>query len=372
MRYLFHFLTFFLTFGLNAQIEFSATSIDLGNIESAYEIKADLIIKNTGTKNLYLLKADCDRGVKVFTSKKTIPANDTALLVISFIPEGNGKFFKEIKLVNSASNFPTNLSIKGHLQSLKTDDKTACFYFGKPNKIKPIKEEVIVVKEPNTKRDNSNKIPDKPSEPIVTYTSSTLPEKPIQESLETLPVSVYKPNNLLFLIDVSNSMKDSLKLPLLKIAMHKLIDELRDVDRLTIVSYADSVKVLTENINGMDKEKLHKEIDKLKARGLTKGRQAILKSEDILIKNYIEGGNNQMILATDGKFNFYSEDEKKFVSKQEKTPVVMSVIGFGDDRDAIKNLKEIAEKGKGSFLHIKKRSNCEALLMEEIKERSKK
>ena len=95
MRYLFHFLTFFLTFGLNAQIEFSATSIDLGNIESAYEIKADLIIKNTGTKNLYLLKADCDRGVKVFTSKKTIPANDTALLVISFIPEGNGKFFKD-------------------------------------------------------------------------------------------------------------------------------------------------------------------------------------------------------------------------------------------------------------------------------------
>jgi Ca-activated chloride channel family protein len=229
-----------------------------------------------------------------------------------------------------------------------------------------------VVKDPVTKRDNSNKMPDNSSEPIVTKTVEPEPQKPIENKTEALPIEAYKPNNLLFLIDVSNSMKDSLKLPLLKLAMQQLIDELREVDRLTIVSYADSVKVLTENINGLEKEKLHKEIDKLKARGLTKGRQAILKSEDILIKNYIEGGNNQMILATDGKFNFYSEDEKKFIAKQEKNPVVMSVIGFGDEREAIKNLKEIAEKGKGSFIHIKKRSNCEALLMEEIKERSKK
>lgn len=362
----------FIHFITNSQIEFSSTNIDLGEIEEAYEIKADLIIKNSGSKNLYLLKADCDRGVKVFTSKKTIPVNDTALLVVSFIPDNEGRFSKEIKLVHSASMSASVLSIKGNLKKLRSDDKTACFYFGKPSKIKPAKEVAIVVKDPVTKRDNSNKMPDNSSEPIVTKTVEPEPQKPIENKNAALPVAAYKPNNLLFLVDVSNSMKDSLKLPLLKLAMHQLIDELREVDRLTIVSYADSVKVLTENINGLEKEKLHKEIDKLKARGLTKGRQAILKSEDILIKNYIEGGNNQMILATDGKFNFYSEDEKKFVSKQEKTPVVMSVIGFGDDREAIKNLKEIAEKGKGSFIHIKKRSNCEALLMEEIKERSKK
>lgn len=361
-----------LQFGLHAQIEFSSTSIDLGEIEEAYEIKADFIIKNTGAKNLYLLKADCDKGVKVFTSKKTIPVNDTAILVVSFIPDSDGRFSKEIKLVHSASMTASVLNIKGYLKKLKTDDKTACFYFGKPTKIKPAKEGAIVVKDPVTKRDNSNKMPDNSSEPIVTKTVAPEPEKPIEQTNEALPVAAYKPNNLLFLIDVSNSMKDSLKLPLLKLAMHQLINDLRSVDYLTIVSYADSVKVLTEHVNGSEKEKLHKEIDKLKARGLTKGRQAILKSEDILIKNYIEGGNNQMILATDGKFNFYSEDEKKFIAKQEKNPVVMSVIGFGDDRDAIKNLKEISEKGKGSFIHIKKRSNCEALLMEEIKERSKK
>lgn len=373
-----HLLTILTLFGFNtlfAQVEFSSKTVDLGDIEEAYEIKADIVITNTGARKLYLLKADSDKGVKIYTSKKTINVNDTALLVISFIPESNGNFSKEIKLYTSALNTASELRIKGHLKTVKTDDKTACFYFGKPAKIKPVKEDVVIVPQENKPRDVSNKIPDNASEPIVTKTISPKPiEEPIliPEEKTSLPLLLYKPNNILFLVDVSNSMKDSLKLPLLKVAIHKLIDEVRDVDRISIVSYADSTKVLVENAIGTDKAKLHELVDKMKARGLTKGRQAILRSEDVLIKHYIKEGNNQLILATDGKFNFYSEDEKNFVAKQQNTPIVMSVIGFGNDKDAIRNLKEIAVKGKGSFIHVKKRSNCEALLMDEIKERSKK
>ena len=366
-----HFLLFIFILGfraLSGQIEFSASTVDLGEIKEAYEIKADIIIRNTGTKKLFLLKADCEKGVKVFTSKKTINAGDTALLVISFIPESNGKFNKEIKLFSSTQNNASLLHIKGNLTQLKTDDKTACFYFGKPNKITSVKEGPVVVVTDNTKRDHTNKIPDRSSEPIQTKT----PENPVVTEEGELPVHSYKPNNLLFLIDVSNSMKDSMKLPLLKLAIHKLINDARDVDFITIVSYADSVKIQLENVNGMEKEKLHSAVDKLKARGLTKGRQAILKSEDVLLNHYIKEGNNQLILATDGKFNFYSEDEKNFITKQQNTPIVMSVIGFGNDKDAIKNLKEIADKGNGSFIHVKKRANCEELLMDEIKQRSKK
>lgn len=363
----------FLNFNiLHSQIEFSSTSVDLGDIDAAYEIKADIVITNSGSKKLFLLKADSDKGVKIFTSKKTINVGDTALLVISFIPESNGNFNKEIKLFTSAFNTASELHIKGHLKVLKSDDKTACFYFGKPAKIKPAKEEVIMVKPDTKPKDNTNRIPDKPSEPIITKSISETPEPLSNKDTSALPILLYKPNNILFLVDVSNSMKDSLKLPLLKLAIHKLIDEVRDVDHISIVSYADSTKTLIENVNGTDKKRLHEAVDKLKARGLTKGRQAILKSEDILLRHYINEGNNQLILATDGKFNFYSEDEKKFIAKQQNTPVIMSVIGFGNDKDAIKNLKEIALKGKGSFIHIKKRSNCEELLMDEIKERSRK
>lgn len=353
------------------QIEFSQTTVDLGEINEAYEIKADIIIKNTGAKNLYLLKADGDKGIKVFTSKKTILSGDTALLVISFIPENNGKFSKEIKLYSSSQNNAHVLKIKGQLQHLKTDDKTACFYFGKPLKTKIAKEDAIIVATAPTKRDNSNKMPDRTSEPIETKTVEPV-TKVIENVInEPLPVELYKPNNLVFLVDVSNSMKDSLKLPLLKLALHKLIDDVRPVDFMTLISYADSVRILAEYKNGNDKKALHQIIDQLKAKGLTKGRQAILKSEDVLLNHYINGGNNQLILATDGKFNFYSEDEKKFIAKQQNKPIIMSVIGFGDDRDAIKNLKDIAQKGKGSFIHIKKKINLEEQLLDEIKLRSR-
>jgi Mg-chelatase subunit ChlD len=370
------FLSPFLCF---SQIEFSTKSVDLGTVKEAYEIRADIIVKNTGVKKLYLLKADGEKGIKVFTSKKTIEINDTALLVISFIPESAGRFNKEIKLFSSAQMDASELRIKGNLEVLKSDDKTACFYFGRPNKTVKVKEDAIVVNQPEVKRNNSNKMPDNPSEPVETKTldagtrtgakiETAIPEK----TNEKLPEALYKPNNLLFLVDVSNSMKDSMKLPLLKLAMHKLIDNVREIDRITLVSYADSIKILAENINGANKKELHNIVSNLKARGLTKGRQAIIKSEAILIKNYIAEGNNQMILATDGKFNFYSEDEKKFEEQQIDHPVVMSVIGFGNDKDAIKNLKEISEKGKGSFMHIKKKTNLDEILMDEVKLRSRR
>ena len=363
-----------------SQINFSTKIVELGNVKEAYEIRADIVVKNTGAKKLYLLKADGEKGIKVFTSKKTIEVNDTALLIISFIPESAGRFSKEIKLVCSAQPDAVELRIKGNLEILRSDDKTACFYFGRPNKTVAVKEDAIVVNTPNVKKDNSNKMPDNSSVPIETKESNARTKTTgsktetviIETTNEKLPETLYKPNNLLFLVDVSNSMKDSLKLPLLKIAINKLIDEVRDIDFITLVCYADSVRILAENINGSKKEELHKIVNGLKARGLTKGRQAIIKSESVLIRHYIKEGNNQMILATDGKFNFYTEDEKKFIDQQKENPVVMSVIGFGDDRDAIKNLKEIAEKGKGSFIHIKKKTNLDELLMNEIKERSKR
>jgi Mg-chelatase subunit ChlD len=381
MKTLLFLISFFSPFLCFTQIEFSSRTVELGSIKEAYEIRADIIIKNTGIKKLYLLKADGEKGIKVFTSKKTIEVNDTALLVISFIPESAGRFNKDIKLFSSAQADAVDLRIKGNLEVLKTDDKTACFYFGRPNKPVAVKEGAIVVNQPNVKRDNSNKMPDNSTSPIETTTVEAVgsmqeavgsKQNSVETTSEKLPETLYKPNNLLFLVDVSNSMKDSMKLPLLKLAMHQLIDDVREIDHITLVSYADSIKILAENINGSNKKELHKIVSNLKARGLTKGRQAIIKSEAILIKNYIAEGNNQMILATDGKFNFYSEDEKKFEEQQIGHPVVMSVIGFGNDKDAVKNLKEIAEKGRGSFMHVKKKTNLDEILMNEVKERSKR
>src|SRR5690606_29784251 len=109
---------------------------------------------------------------------------------------------------------------------------------------------------------------------------------------ETGPLAGHRPNNILLLINISSSMRASLQLPLMKSELHKLIDAIRDVDTVTLVTYADSVKVRAEAISGSNKDRLHEVVKALKARGQTKGKKAILFSQELSQKHFIRGGNN--------------------------------------------------------------------------------
>ncbi len=207
-------------------------------------------------------------------------------------------------------------------------------------------------------------------EPVVA-TKPEISEPEIKKKEDALlDETLYKPNNIIFLVDVSSSMKDSAKLPVMRQALHYLIDALRPTDRITFITYADSVRTLRDGVSGDNKEDLNNVVEKLKAKGLTKGNKAILFSLDIALKNYLTNGNNQIILATDGKFRFYSEDQQKYIAKQGDKIVKLSTMAFGNDKDALKNLKEISEIGKGNFIHIKSRSRAKEQLLEEIKQNS--
>jgi Mg-chelatase subunit ChlD len=357
-----------------AQLNFTDQQTDLGTIAEAHEIKGDVVIKNSGAKKVFLMRADADKGIKVFASKKTLQPNDTALLIISFIPENSGKFKKKISLVSSDSEKPYLLQLNGNLDKLKADDKLACFYFGsrKKSNIK-IKDEPVVVKDFKEPRGISNKMPDHPSEPVVTYTPPvTFKEEIKNDDTTKLSILKYKPNNILFLVDVSGSMADSLKLPLMKIALYILIDEVREIDKITFVTYCDGTKVIKEGISGSDKKQLLSIVASLKAKGLTKGNEAILKSQAIAQKHFISEGNNQIIMASDGEFLFNETDYKKWKANQGDKKIILTTVAFGHDKKAIKNLKGIAEKGEGSFIHIQKKNAKEDALLEEIRMRSKR
>lgn len=359
-----------LTFFCRAQLVYERQT-DLGTIAEAGEIKGDLVLKNNSDRKLFLMRADADREVKVYVSKKTLVPGDTALLVISFVPSSGGKFKKDIRLVTSDRGEPYGITLSGSIQKVKTDDKTACYYFGQRRNAgtRPV-EEPVVVNEPPKQRDNSNKIPDNSSQPVAPKTQEA--QAPRAESSKELSLLGYRSNNILFLVDVSGSMKDSLKLPLMKDALHTLIDAVRDVDRITFVTYADSIKVISEGISGADKESLHRTVNGLRSHGLTKGNKAILFSQQLAQKHFIAEGNNQIFLATDGKFRFYPDDVKKWQERQANGRIVMSTVAFGSDRDAIKNLKEIADNGGGSFIHIKRRSGSRDKLLDEVKQRSRR
>ncbi|MDF2448472.1 MAG: von Willebrand factor type [Bacteroidota bacterium] len=358
-------------FSQNNLIKVDQSDKDIGVVENIYKIKVDYILQNNQEKNLYLLRADALKGITIHTSKKTIRPKDTALLVIEFVPQKTGKFNEYVNLVTSAEGTPFKLSLSGNIKSIKTDDKTACFYFKKPNNAGVKITEPIVVVESTKPRDVSNRIPD--------HTVNIENKKP-EVNVETKPVDtkdeallddkLYKANNIIFLVDVSNSMKDTNKLKLMQVALHDLIDVLRPKDRITFITYADSVRIIKGGTNGNHKKELHEVVDKLKAKGLTKGNKAILFSLDVAITNYIPNGNNQIILATDGKFRFYPDDQKLYKIKQGEKSIKLSTIAFGNDKEAIKNLKDIAEIGNGNFIHIKSREKAKEQLLNEIKKNS--
>lgn len=358
-------------FSQNVLIGIDELDKNIGSQENIYKVRADYVLQNNQAKNLYLLRADAQRGITIRAAKKTIKPNDTTLIVVEFIPQNTGTFNETINLITSADGLPYKFTLSGNIRSIKTDDKTACFYFRKPNTTGVKITDPIVVLENNKPKDTSNKLPDHTGNNEVITPINVEPKEPIKtKNDQLLDEELYKPNNIIFLVDVSSSMKDSAKLPVMQYALHYLIEALRPNDKVTFITYADSVKLLKNGITGAGKDELNEEVNKLKAKGLTKGNKAILYSLDVALTNYITNGNNQIILATDGKFRFYPDDQQKYLVKQGDRSVKLSTMAFGSDKDAMKNLKEIAEIGKGNFIHIKSRTKAKEQLLDEIKQNS--
>ncbi|MDI1356562.1 MAG: VWA domain-containing protein [bacterium] len=358
---------------------------NLGVIASASEIKGDVIVANSGTTKLFLLRADADPGLKVFASKKTLEPNDTCLLLISFVPEKKGAFSKKISLVTSFRDAPYLLQISGTLEKLVQNGTTDCYTFGHGKIFPPNNNnEPIGVVQTNAEREQSKKLSVLTSEPSSPKKDTTgvpknksdikkvesLVHPLLKNDKEVLPIAAFKPNNIVFLVDISGSMKDSLKLPLMKIALHRLIDEIREVDKITFITYADTVKILVEGANAGGRERLHFTINNLKARGMTKGKKAILIGQQVAQRNFIDEGNNQIIIATDGKFTFEKEDQRMWNERQGDKTIVLSTVAFGNDKEALRHLKDLSKKGKGSFIRITGKSESEEKILGEIKKRS--
>ena len=144
---------------------------------------------------------------------------------------------------------------------------------------------------------------------------------------ESLPAS-----NLVFLLDVSGSMNASNKLPLLKSAMKMLVGELREVDRVAIVVYAGAAGLVLESTSGSEKDEIYGAIDNLNAGGSTAGGAGIKLAYSIAQDHFIDGGNNRIILATDGDFNVGASSDgemQRLIEEKREKGVFLTVLGFG-------------------------------------------
>jgi Ca-activated chloride channel family protein len=198
------------------------------------------------------------------------------------------------------------------------------------------------------------------------------PPKPEIVNGELNP-EVYVPSNIVFLIDLSSSMNEPAKLPLLKKSMKTLIGTMRSIDKITVVVYAESSRVLLPTTEVIYKDSIYKMIDGLKASGLTAANKALRTAYEINSKSFISGGNNQIILATDGMFNLSKADEDMMLNYAKSlNKIILSVVAFGNSVNAKSKLSSMAQNGKGDYLDIANETEAQEALLNEIKSKSKR
>lgn len=176
-------------------------------------------------------------------------------------------------------------------------------------------------------------------------------------------------SNLVFLVDVSGSMADSDKLPLIQRSFRLLCEELGDNDRISIVTYASGDTVVLDGVRGGEKARINDAMEDLFAGGSTNGSAGINTAYEIAQRNFIKGGNNRIILATDGDLNVGATDEgslTRLVQEKAKSGIYLSVLGFGQGNISDVNMEALADNGNGNYNYIDSVNEARRVLIDEI------
>lgn len=161
--------------------------------------------------------------------------------------------------------------------------------------------------------------------------------------------------NLVFLVDASGSMEDENKLPLLKKSLGLLLNELSDNDRIAIVAYAGAAGLVLPSTPASQKRTILNALSKLEAGGSTAGGEGIALAYKIAQENLIKGGNNRVILATDGDFNVgpsSSDELVRMIEEKRKQDIYLTICGFGMGNYKDSQMEQISNAGNGNYFYI--------------------
>jgi Ca-activated chloride channel homolog len=184
-----------------------------------------------------------------------------------------------------------------------------------------------------------------------------------------IPVENLPASNIVFLIDVSGSMMEENKLPLVKASMKLLVDQLREQDRVSLVAYAGNAGLVLPATSGAEKATIKDAIDRLEAGGSTAGGQGIQLAYTTAKNNFMKGGNNRVILCTDGDFNVgvSSDDELiSMIEEERKSGVFLTVLGYGMGNYKDNKMEKLADKGNGNHAYIDGMNEARKVLVNEF------
>ena len=183
-------------------------------------------------------------------------------------------------------------------------------------------------------------------------------------SKATLPAA-----NMVLLVDVSGSMSSEDKLPLLQQSLMLFVDEMRAQDKITIVTYAGSAGIALNATAGSEKQKIKNAINALSSGGSTAGAEGIITAYKIAEQNFVNGGNNRVILATDGDFNVgpsSQEELLKLIEEEREKGVFLTVLGFGQGNLNDGMMEQVADNGNGNYEYIDKLEQAKKVFVSEF------
>ena len=186
---------------------------------------------------------------------------------------------------------------------------------------------------------------------------------------KTIPTEKLPPSNLVFLIDVSGSMDEPNKLPLLKSSFKMLVEQLRAQDHISIVVYAGAAGLVLEPTSGTEKKKILNALDQLQAGGSTAGGAGINLAYAIAKEHFKSGGNNRVILATDGDFNIGESSNgamERLIEEKRKDGVFLTVLGYGMGNYKDSKMETLADKGNGNYAYIDNITEARKVLVNEF------
>lgn len=204
---------------------------------------------------------------------------------------------------------------------------------------------------------------------------STCPWNPENQLLfaritsKKVPLDKLPPSHLVFLIDISASMDLDNRLPLLKAGFNGLVNNLRAQDSVSIVVYGGTVAVMLRATSGADKQKILNVIDSIQPGGSTPGESGVKLAYMVARQHFIKGGNNRVILATDGDFNVgvrSEEDLEQLISEQKESGIYLTCLGVGMGNYKDSKIQTLAQKGNGNFAYIDSYAEAEKVLIKEF------
>ncbi len=414
------------SFGIQCQevLSFTNKQFNYGSVANWENPPATFVFTNESVHPQYILAPKHSRNVLVEYPKMRLEPGETGEIRVFYYTDKTGNFSEDLLIYVSGSPEPIKLSIKGQIKSLAINALTACppahlrARFDRPEvlvKGKVLDEEtgkplanakvnfgMLGAVYTNAQGQFQLRLPvgmypsmaqaqgylslqrtesitrDQPELIFALRRGAELRPEPPPVIRDTIPeespffaLKTYLPSNVVLLLDVSGSMNRESRMQQVKLATQKLIDMIRSVDYLSLLTFATSVQEHFIHQVGSKKSEMQPFVEKLIAGGNTNSLGGLEGAYRIAQLGFIEGGNNQVILITDGKFQISPallDMVKGFLDKGIK----LTVVGFENEPAGLKGLKKLAETGAGGFISLTPKMEVDDVLRESLRQNAKR